>query len=519
MPSEQEKQSDIISWLTDPKTHGCVGDVQRIDTHAAIVFLAGDFAFKMKRAVKFAYLDFSTTALRHHYLLRELQLNRRLAPQIYKRVKPIYRRNDGTFSFEAGEGTEAVEWVLEMSRFDPAAVLDRVAERGELSASTIDKLATLVSTFHASAPPHKFRHAAERFAKILLSNDAELHACGAFGPERVAALQRASIVALDECRALLDERGASGFVRQCHGDLHLGNIVSIEGALTLFDCLEFSDEMAQIDVLYDLAFLLMDLIQHRIPALANRLLNGYVAEMPFGDLRQQLQGLRLLSLFISCRAAIRAHVAARSQSTKSRNAGRSTLGLSYLELAEKALTPTQPQLIAVGGLSGSGKSTLARNLAPLRGPIYGALVLRTDVLRKRKMGLTPTERLAPSAYSQSAATLVYEDMMKLAGEALASGQTVILDAVFALEKERDAAQALATKFGAPFRGIWLETSSETMAARLDARKDDASDATRGILSRQLTYDLGNVTWLRIDSSGESDQVLGHVLAACGSRNA
>lgn len=518
MTSDQESQGAIIAWLADPQTYGTESQVERVDTHAAVVFLVGTRAYKMKRAVKFAYLDFSTPTLRRHFLTRELELNRTYAPQIYKCVSGIYRRRDGSFTFLEEQGAEAIEWVLEMSRFDRSGVLDRVAERGDLSPKAIDDLANLVSNVHAGAATHIVEDAAARFEKILLSNDAELRACAAFEPARVTALRRTTMAALDKCGKLLDERGARGFVRQCHGDLHLGNIVAINGALTLFDCLEFSDEMARIDVQYDLAFLLMDLIHQKLPHLANRLLNGYLAAVPFCDLQDQLRGLRLLSLFISCRAAVRAHVAGRRHAQNPIDSKNLVLAFQHLALAEKALAPHKPEVIAVGGLSGSGKTTLARGLGPFCGPIYGCVILRTDVLRKQKAALAHTQKLPPSAYSENAASIVYDDLIRLAGAALASGQTVILDGVFASERERIAAEALAKKFSVPFHGLWLEARPETMVQRLDARQGDASDAGRDVLSRQLTYDVGHIRWARIDASEESDETLSRALDVCASRS-
>ena len=288
-----EDQTAVIDALASPSTHGGA-PVERIDTHTAIVFLAGSRAWKLKRAVRFDYLDFSTVERRKAMCDAEVRLNRRIAPAVYRGVVAVTRAPD------------------------------------------------------------------------------------AASPE------------LDRRGALLDARREAGLVRQCHGDLHLRNIVMLEGQPTLFDAVEFNDEIACIDVIYDLAFLLMDLWRRQLPRHANAVWNGYLAETA------DLDGVSLLPLFLSCRAAVRAKTsatAARVQDSPERAGELRALAREYLALAERLLHPAEPCLIAVGGFSGSGKSTLALGLAPSVGAVPGAVVLRSDEIRKRLCGVPLLERL------------------------------------------------------------------------------------------------------------------------------
>ncbi|MFZ2006057.1 MAG: AAA family ATPase, partial [Stellaceae bacterium] len=300
--------------------------------------------------------------------------------------------------------------------------------------------------------------------------------------------------ALDRVGPLIDRRRAAGKVRRCHGDLHLRNICVIDGKPVLFDCIEFSDAFASIDVLYDLAFLLMDLDHQGHRASANLVLNRYL------DLTEEADGLAAMPLFISLRAAIRAHVTASA-------GGAPEEALAYLGHACAALEPAAARLIAVGGLSGTGKSTLAAALGPGLGPTPGARLLRSDVIRKRLLGLDPEARLPQSAYTAEATRRVYAAMRNRAADALRAGYCAILDAVALRPEERQAFAMVAKKAGAPFAGLWLEAPEETMAERVTARRHDASDATAEIVKRQLEVDPGALDWKRIDAAGAAAEVL------------
>ena len=496
-------QSEIVAWLMNPATHDAAGgNVERITTHAAIVFLIGDCALKMKRDVKFAYLDFTTLASRSDALTRELRLNRRTAPELYLGVRPIYRTHDGKLSFRSSPNAQIVEWLLEMKRFDSKSVLDQIADRGDLNAELIDKLAANIAKFHAIAERRPIEAGADHFAKVLRSNDSELRNCGEIDLTQVDQISKTSLQFVQDWRRVLDRRARQGFVRHCHGDLHLANIVVLDGEPTPFDCLEFRDDFATTDVLYDIAFPLMDLICRRLRPLANRLLNTYLWQLPFTELQETLHGLPLMRLFVSCRAAVRAHVLGRRIHNETGSHASQALD-SYIDLAKRAFEAPKPKLVAIGGLSGTGKTTLAKLLAPDIGAVYGAVHLRTDVIRKQKARTDLDARLPDSAYAKSQIGRIYDDLCDLASRAV-QGETVILDGVFADPREREAVQQVATAAGVPFVGIWLVAETDEMERRLDARKSDASDATGDVLRKQLTYDLGKLDWHRIDANKPVD---------------
>ncbi|HUO22254.1 MAG TPA: AAA family ATPase [Caulobacteraceae bacterium] len=461
-----------------------------ISTHVADVFLIGPHAYKLKKSVDYGYLDFSTRAKRAWAVDRELALNRRTAPDVYLGACWIVRGPEG-LAFD-GPG-EPLERVLRMRRFDPAAVLSNAPETVE--GAFAEALGRQIAKVHAAAPVDP-AGAAAGLGYVIGSNASQLGALAAdLGADKTSALLAATEAEFDRLASLLDARGGDGQVRLCHGDLHLGNIMAEQGRAVLFDCIEFNDRLAQIDVLYDLAFLLMDLLHRGQTEGANRVLNGYLdqAARAFGD--APLEGLAILPLCMAVRAAVRCHVSA--------HMGQMDEARAYLDAALGHLAPGPVSLTAVGGLSGSGKSTLARRLAPTLGRPPGAVVLRSDEIRKRLWGRAPTERLPPEAYGPGTSETVYGQMLREARLALHAGQAVTLDAVFLRPTERAAAEALARDTRAPFQGYWLETPPEVMAARLAARRGDASDADQTVLDAQRGCDPGEIGWTRVQPSSSS----------------
>jgi hypothetical protein len=287
-------------------------------------------------------------------------------------------------------------------------------------------------------------------------------------------------------------------VRRCHGDLHLRNICLVDGKPTLFDPIEFSDELATIDVLYDLAFLLMDLHHRGHDELGNRVLNRYL------DRTEDQGGLAALPLFLSLRAGIRAHVAAAAatrQSSAEKAAALAEESRAYLKLAIELLSPRAPSLVAIGGLSGTGKTSLAYALAPALGPVPGARILRSDVLRKRSFGVSPETRLPAAAYEPAMSERVYRMLSAEAAETLAGGYAVLADAVFLRPEERQAIGEVARSKGVAFTGLWLEAAPESLARRIEGREQDASDADVEVMRRQAALDPGPIGWRRIDAGG------------------
>jgi aminoglycoside phosphotransferase family enzyme/predicted kinase len=499
----ESEQTDVIAYLVDPATHG-VASVERIDTHASIVFLAGDHAYKLKRAVRYSYLDYSTAAMRERYCRAELALNRRTAPQLYEDVRPVTRDADGRLSL-GGPG-EPVDWILVMRRFDQETLFDHMAECNALTPALMLELAEEIARFHAEAEVDRVGGGHDGMAETVAINARNLRAAV---PDALAVRDVEQVIAatdreLARVSKLLDSRRRAGRVRRCHGDLHLRNICLVDGRPTLFDCIEFNSTISNIDVLYDLAFLLMDLHSRHLDALGNAVFNRYL------DLREELDGLPALPLFLSMRAAVRAHVAAPAARRQSDEGTRTRLlaeARRYLIHALDLLRPRPACLIAVGGLSGSGKSSAAYGLAPGLGRTPGARVVRSDVIRKRLFDVALTQRLPDSAYADEVTGRVYRRMQEEAAAALEAGCCVIADAIHARPAEREAIEAVASAAGVPFVGLWLGASAQTLAGRIAARRDDASDATGDVLQRQLTYDIGAMDWHRIDAGGTLDAVI------------
>jgi aminoglycoside phosphotransferase family enzyme/predicted kinase len=506
-PAENAQQA-VMDFLADPASHGGA-PVTRIDTHAASVFLAGDRAIKIKRAVRFPFLDFSTLAKRKAACEAEIAVNRAFAPAIYRGVVPVTRAAGGKLTV-GGKG-EPVEWAVEMRRFDEQQTLDHLAERGEIDLGLADDLGRAVAEAHGVAPVAEDFDFAAELDEIVAQNEAELAAEPSLFPAaQAAALDAATRAALARLRPLLEQRQRDGFVRRCHGDLHLGNIVLLDGKPTLFDALEFDPKLATSDTFYDLAFLLMDLIERGLAAAANAVLNRYLAETRRAE---DLDALAALPLFLSVRAAIRAKVTAARAKHAADRAAVEKSARDYFALAQTLIAPPPPRLVAVGGLSGTGKSLLARALAPALPPAPGAVVLRSDVERKALFGVAETARLPKEAYAPSVSARVYGVLADKARRVLAAGHTAIVDAVFAHEDER---RAIAQAAGAAiFHGLFLTADLATRVARVGARAADASDADAAVAQAQERYDLGALAWDAVDASGSPADTLRRAQAVLG----
>ena len=455
-----------------------------IETHIAAVFLIGDHAYKMKKAVDLGFLDFSTRDKRIWAIRRELDFNRRTAPDVYLAVAQVVRRADGKLAFD--EVGAPLESVLCMRRFDPEAVLSNVPER--VKGDFAEALGRQVAGLHASADIRPGGSGAQDGGQLAQVGGVGLDHI-VQGAEAVETLLAATDAEFERRKDLLDARGAMGQLRRCHGDLHLANILEEGGKAVLFDCIEFNDTLSQIDVLYDLAFLLMDLGFRGNGEGASRVLNGYLDEAARSFAERAWGGLAALPLFMSVRAAVRAHV--------NGHEGDHAVAQAYVQAAIRHLTWPQPTLHAVGGLSGSGKSTFARRLAPELGAPPGAVILRSDEIRKRQWGRGARDPLPPEAYAEGQGERVYGQMMREAGLVLEAGRPVVLDATFQKPAERDSAEAAAQGAGVAFTGYWLDAPPEVMAARIAARTGDASDADTQVLEQQLQRDLGAIGWEKV----------------------
>jgi uncharacterized protein len=478
IPPEQAETAAFLRSLagTDP-----------VETHISLVFVGADTVWKLKKAVRLPFLDFTALSARRQFAERELALNGPTAPGLYRDVVAVVRRPDGALALNGDAGADAppLDWVLRMARVPPEDFLDAIAAAGGLDATLLDALADAVAAYHAQCPVAQI-DAAESMRAVTQGNArSALHAGLPAG--EVASWERDELAALDRLAAWQAARAQAGFVRRCHGDLHLGNLCLWRGRPVPFDALEFDEAMATINVGYDLAFLLMDLDCRAGRAAANRVLNRYVART--GDAALT----RGLPPYLSQRAMVRAHV----QATRHQP----DVAAPYLDAALAYLHPAaQTIVVAVGGLQGTGKTTLARSLAPELGAAPGALVLRSDEIRKRQHGAAPEQRLPPAAYSEAASAAVFAELAEAARETAAGGHAVVADATFVDPADRRAISAAARDAGVPFVGLWLDAPLPILEARLAARTADASDATTSVLratARAKTFPPR--TWQVIDA--------------------
>jgi aminoglycoside phosphotransferase family enzyme/predicted kinase len=473
-----QNQAEVAAFLEQ------LAGAAPIQTHISAIFVGRNTAWKMKKAVALGFLDFSTLAARAHFCRRELELNQPAAPAIYRDVVAITRAPDGRLQ-EGGEG-EALEWVLRMAPIPAGDFLDAVAARGGLTPALLDALGDAVFTLHQSAPKADVPDAPGAMEAVLSGNLRAARAAGL--PEAaIAPLAACFQTALERAVPSLMARAVEGRIRRCHGDLHLGNLCLWQGKPTPFDALEFDEALARIDTGYDLAFLLMDLDRQAGRVAANRVLNRYLARS--GDYGV----LGLLPLWLALRALVRAHV----------EAARGRDGVPLLGAAAEYLAPRPPCLIAVGGLQGTGKSTLARGLAPSLGAAPGALLLRSDELRKRRFGLAPEAPLPPEAYTEAISATIHEELFMNAEAALRQGHAVALDAMFLDAGHRQQAAEIAARVGVAFQGFWLEAPMEILKSRILARRGDASDATIAVLERSAHSDPGAIDWHRLDAAGDA----------------
>ena len=499
MAAESRMQERVFAWLGDAAAHP---NVHRIDTHAASVFLEGNRALKIKRAIRFPFLDYSTLEKRKAACEEEIRINHPFAPQIYHRAVAITQSADGSLDID-GNG-RPVEYAVEMTRFDERQTIDHLAAAGPLDADLVEAMAAAIAASHDVAPLVPAEPWINSIPGIIEGNTTGFRDATCFSTGDVDDLRQASLSAFARIRGVLEQRGRQGYVRRCHGDLHLANIVLIDRKPVLFDAIEFDATMASTDVLYDLAFPLMDLVRYGRQAAANALLNRYLALTA----SENLDALATLPLFLSLRAAIRAHVLIARLGRNARDSDdimRSAR--AYFELARQTIVPPAPVLVAIGGLSGTGKSVLARALAPKILPQPGAVVLRSDVLRKQLFQVSEMDRLPESAYRSEITEQIYEILVQRAARVLAQGHSVVADAVFAREAERAAAQDAARKHNIRFVGLFLVADLATRLSRVGRRARDASDATPDVAGLQENYKIGAIDWTVIDASGTPEQTL------------
>ena len=471
IPAEQRAVADFLRALAgaDP-----------VETHISAVYLGTDTVWKLKKAVRLSFLDFSTLAARRRFVEREFALNAPHAPDLYRDVVAVVRLADGSVGFATGPDQPVLDWVLRMARVPAGDFLDQVAARGGLTPALLDAVADTVAAYHARLPP--LPDARSDMAAVIAGNARAAREAG-LPTERVDAWEAAILAALGQRADWIGQRHAQGFVRRAHGDLHLGNLCLWGGHPVPFDALEFDEALATTDLGYDLAFLLMDLEFRAGRPEAARVLGRYVGRTGDAGL------LAGLPPFLSSRALIRAHVSARM--------GRREEADRYLTRAMAYLRPPPPAVVAVGGLPGTGKTTLARAIAPRIGAAPGALVLRSDEIRKRLMGVAPEDRLPEAGYAPEVSARVFQDLAEQTRVAVAAGHAVIADATFMSLAHRAMIRAAAGD--APFLGVWLTAPIEELERRVAGRTGDASDATVDVLRAYATRDPGAGDWTDVDA--------------------
>lgn len=497
--AETERQERVLDFL-ERTVFSAANGGKRVDTHASVVFLGNDRVFKIKRAVRLPFLNYSTLEKRKIACEEELRVNAINAPDMYRRVVAITRAQDG-FEID-GRGTPT-EWAVEMARFDEQQTLDHMAAVGPIDSALAATLADAILRSHERGPRTDGEAWLASIPSIIDRNTAKFHAERDIDPAAVDHLDAYSHDAFTRLQSLLSRRATQGFVRRCHGDLHLANIALVNGRPLLFDAIEFDPAIATTDVLYDLAFTLMDLLHFKSNVAANIVFNRYLA----GASERNLDGLGVLPLFLSMRAAIRAHVLfTRSEQEADGEAARDE-AKRYFELARHLITPKPSLLVAIGGLSGTGKSVLARELASLVEPPPGAVIVRSDVVRKRLFGVGQNTALPDAAYQPDTSVRVYEALADAARRILVQGCSVILDASFMQEVQRSALFRLAREHNVRPIGLFLTAQLATRLARIAGRKHDASDATENVALKQEEAAIGAMDWHVVDASGTPQDTL------------
>jgi aminoglycoside phosphotransferase family enzyme/predicted kinase len=460
-----------------------------LETHISWVLLADDYAYKLKKPVDLGFVDFTTLEKRRFACEEELRLNSRLAPELYIDVVPVTGTPESPRF--GGDGTP-FEYAVRMREFPQETLLPNVLEREELTPAHITELARAVAAFHQSASavdPQEPWGTPEALMKPVRDNFGQLLFPGAeaeFAP-RIAALQDWSERRFRELYATFTARRAAGRIRECHGDMHLANMVLLNDRVVVFDCIEFSPRLRWIDVLSEVAFLVMDLVHRGRPDYAGRFLDEYLART--GD----YAGLSVLPFYMLYRALVRCKVAA----LRARQSSESPQELppireefeGYLSLAEEFTRPRPMGLIITHGLSGSGKSTQTEALVAET----WAIRLRSDVERKRLFGLAPEDRPADpdQLYSPDASRRTYERLAELTQSLIVAGYTAVVDATFLKAAERAAFRDLAGRLQVPFIILDFDVDAAVLRERVQQRataNTDASDATVAILESQLHAD-------------------------------
>ncbi len=475
-------QKRLVAALRDPNRYPVIpSSVQLIETHISWVLLAGDFAYKIKKAIDLGFLDYSTLESRRFCCDEEIRLNRRTAPDIYLDTVPVGGSQDNP---EIG-AQPAIEYAVRMRRFPPERLMDALLVRGRVTLQHIDNLAAVIARFHAGLPSADMGSGFGTAASIGAAARQNFEQLRAYLTEEK---DRALIVGLDaateaeyaECEERFEQRRKLGFVRECHGDLHMGNILLDGDSPFLFDCIEFNPSLRWIDVMDEVSFTVMDLLHRSHPEYAWRLLNACLEAS--GD----YAGAGVLHFYLAYRATVRAKVCAirAGQNGIFEHARSDELAMcrGYLALGRQILGWRRPVLIITHGLPGSGKTTFSQFALQQ----MGAIRIRSDVERKRLFGLDALESSGPRAggiYGPEATLKTYARLHELANELLAAGFPVIVDAAFLKQEEREQFRLLAKRLSVPFAIATLQAKDHALRERIRQRRNDASEADVAVLEK------------------------------------
>lgn len=507
--------------LLDPAAYPhTVEAIEVVETHISWIYLTGCYAYKIKKPVNLGFLDFTTLDSRRHYCMEELRLNRRLCPDLYLQVLPVTKSDDG---IAIGGNGKIIDYAVQMEQFDRNGELDRMLREHKLQPHHIDMVSREVSTFHQDippTPPDAPWGTPATIRKTLLNNFSS-EILTTLPPEEQPVLQELKTWTgkqLDRLEQLFLQRKENGKVRECHGDMHTGNIVLYHERICIFDCIEFNPRLSTIDITSDIAFFMMDLLHKGRNDLAWRFLNGYMAET--GD----YQGMGVLRFYLVYRAMVRAKVTAirRSQeNTEDAKAQALEEHRSYLDLASTLTTPPPARLILMYGISGSGKSTLAARIATT----LGALHCRSDIERKRLAGMNPLDRSCPedkkTLYGKEMSEKTYNSLLGIARTTLNAGWHCIVDATFLHKEQRAPFIELARKTGTALRIVFCNAPSCVLEQRLEHRAQkgtDPSEAGIAIMKQQLREmdrlteeEMALATEVNTASAKEANQVLRKLL--------
>jgi len=481
-------QLPLVSALQNTAVYEhTVTGLQLLETHISWVILTGEYVYKIKKAVDFGFLDYSTLQQRRFYCQEELRLNRRFAPQLYLDVVAIRGTCEQPSLQPDGE---PIEYAVRMKQFPQSGLLSTLAANNTLTPQIIDALALLVSDMHAAVA------IADEHTKAGLPDDIHHWVMENFDHIRPALSEARQLQQLQQveswCRrefadkqTVLERRRTDGFVRECHGDLHLGNLTLIDGRITPFDGIEFNSQLRWIDVISEIAFLVMDIRDRGYPHQASHLLNAYLQHT--GD----YTGLTVLRYYLVYRALVRAKVAVLRLPRMNSTLDEQNVWYeyrSYMELAAHYVRPPIPALIITHGVSGSGKSYYASRLAERT----GAIQIRSDIERKRLHGYAAAadtgSPVESGIYSAAASVRTYEQLAALAGTVIKAGYPVIIDATFLQFVWREHFRQLSFSLAVPFVLLAFEADRDTLCSRLHNRQsagDDPSEAGIDVLDAQL----------------------------------